>query len=115
MNRFKRRALARWVMAAAYGVCASSAMPVMAGAAAGNLKVEWRVVSSVQAQSSQAGIGGGGVSVSTSDLNQRQDSIHSWLVLNGSRARLYVGRTVPQPTWQFAFSPSHGGTGGGQV
>ena len=80
-----------------------------------NLKVEWRVVSSAQAQASQAGIGGGGVSVSTSDLNQRQDSIHSLLVLNGSRARLYVGRTVPQTTWQFAFSPTNGGTGGGQV
>jgi len=112
---FKRRAMARWMMAAAWGVCASSAMPVMAGTAAGNLKVEWRVVSSAQAQASQAGGNRGGWSASTSDMNQRQDSIHSLLVLNGSRARLYVGRTVPQTTWQFAFSPSNGGTGGGQV
>lgn len=115
MNMFKRRALARWMLAAVWAGCAAGVAPVMAGPAPGNLKVEWRVVSSAQAQARQAGVGSGGVSVSTSDMNQRQDSIHSLLVLNGSRARLYVGRTVPQTTWQFAFSPSNGGTGGGQV
>lgn len=80
--------------------------PAHAGGASapGNLRVEWRVVSSAQARERQAAVEAGGVRLSTLDAREQQDTVHSLLVLNGGKARLYAGRTVQQTTWQFLFS-----------
>lgn len=72
--------------------------------APGNLRVEWRVVSAAQVRERQANLAAGGVRLSTLDSGEQQDAVHSLLVLNGGKARLYAGRTVPQTTWQFLYS-----------
>lgn len=84
-----------------------------AGASAsGNLRVEWRVVSSAQARERQAALSSGGMRLSTLDSSGQQDVVHSLLVLNGGKARLYAGRTVSQTMWQFLFSaPGANGAG----
>jgi hypothetical protein len=112
MTMFKRRAVAQWMLVTGWVGCLGMLVPAHAGPASGNLLVEWRVVSSAQAQQRQTGIARGGMVVSTTDMGQRQDSVHSVLVLNGGRARLYAGRTVPQTTWQFLYSGSASGPGG---
>ena len=109
MNMFKRRALAQWMLKLGAALLALASCVLWAASPVpANLRVEWRVVSSSQARSqaeSQAArTDAGGVSVSSADMAQRQDSIHSVQVLNGSQARVYVGRTVPQTTWQFLYS-----------
>ena len=97
-----------WLGLVAGGLLAALAVsaPAFAGGApvAGNLRVEWRVVSSAQARERQAGLEAGGVRLSTLDAREQQDTVHSLLVLNGGKARLYAGRTVQQTTWQFLFS-----------
>ena len=123
MNKFKRRALAPRMLK--LGATLLALAPCVLWAASpvpANLRVEWRVVSSSQARSqaeSQAARSdAGGVSVSSAGMAQRQDSIHSVQVLNGSQARVYVGRTVPQTTWQFLYSgaaASNGANGSAQL
>lgn len=98
MKPLNRRVCLLWLVAV------SAASGAWAGGAPGNLLVEWRVVSSARAQERQAGVEPGGIRLSTTDTQQGQEAVHSLLVLNGGRARLYVGRTVPQTNWQFLFS-----------
>lgn len=97
-----------WLAHATGGLLAALAIsaPAHAGGApaSGNLRVEWRVVSSAQARERQAGLEAGGVRLSTLDAREQQNTVHSLLVLNGGKARLYAGRTVQQTTWQFLFS-----------
>ncbi|HET8871378.1 MAG TPA: hypothetical protein VFM48_13110 [Aquabacterium sp.] len=120
MNRCTRRAWARIGVCGALGLLATFAH---AGGAGTNLLVEWRVVSSGSGQTQGVGVRAGGIQLSTQDVSQRQDSVHSLMVLNGGRARLYVGQSVPQTNWQFIFSapgaagvnPSASTTGGQQA
>ena len=78
-----------------------------ASAPAGNLLVEWRLVSASQARALQAG-----TTLSTTDIRDQQQAVQRLWVLNGGRAKLYVGRSVPLTTWQIiAASPT--GTSGG--
>ncbi|HET8693596.1 MAG: hypothetical protein KGI91_05665 [Burkholderiales bacterium] len=108
MNRCTRRAWAQMGIGCTLGLLAGLAQ---AGGAT-NLMVEWRVVASASGQAQRAGVTAGGVQLSTQDVSQRQDSVHSLTVLNGGRARLYVGQSVPQTNWQFIFSvPTVGASG----
>ncbi|MGE5452131.1 MAG: hypothetical protein ACM3VZ_09860 [Acidobacteriota bacterium] len=72
--------------------------------APGNLRIEWRVLSSAQAREQQAAMNVHGMRLSTQDSRQQDDAVHTLLVLNGGRASLYTGRSVPQTSWQLLLS-----------
>lgn len=101
----RRMAGLGWVTGALFAALVCH-VPAHAGgaSAASNLRVEWRVVSSAQARERQASLEAGGVRLSTLDAREQQNTVHSLLVLNGGKARLYAGRTVQQTSWQFLFS-----------
>lgn len=96
-------ALACWVWGG-WGL----AGPAHAGKAPGNLQVEWRVVSSAQARERTLGVQSGGIHLSTRDAREQDETVHSLLVMNGGRAHLYVGRSVPVTTWQMLLGTSVG-------
>lgn len=92
----------------------AAALPVVAAPPLVNVGVEWRVVSASELRERQARVlGAGGVALSTQDASRQADAVHSLTVLNGGKARLYVGQSVPQTTWQFLFSAPGNSTGGG--
>lgn len=94
-----------------------------------NLLVSWRVVSSVDAQESRAGVrqgglvidsrkgvmgvgGQGGVELSTRQLARDQQTHQQILVLNGRKARLDLRQQRPITQWQWVAQLGTGGTGG---
>lgn len=91
-----------------------------------NLLVSWRVVSSVDAQQSRAGvrqgglvidsrrgvIGQGGVELSTRQLQRDQQTHQQILVLNGRKARLDLRQQRPITQWQWVAQLGNGGYGG---
>ncbi len=96
-----------------------------------NLLVSWRVVSSVDAQQSRAGvrqgglvidsrrgvIGQGGVELSTRQLQRDQQTHQQILVLNGRKARLDLRQQRPITQWQWVAQLGNGqgnGQGSGQ-
>ena len=90
----------------------AAALPVVAAPPLVNVGVEWRVVSASELRERQARVlGAGGVALSTQDASRQADAVHSLTVLNGGKARLYVGQSVPQTTWQFLFSAPGNSTG----
>lgn len=119
-----RRGLGRAVglaMACALGLqMASAQVP------ARNLLVSWRVVSSVDAQQSRAGvrqgglvidsrrgvIGQGGVELSTRQLERDQQTHQQILVLNGRKARLDLRQQRPITQWQWVAQLGTAGQGG---
>jgi hypothetical protein len=86
-----------------------------------NLLIEWRMNEQGQVQRSQQGvrtgqvivdshggvIGRTSIGISTVQTESRSDTVQQVQVLNGGRARLYVGRSQPYTVWQWA-----GGYGG---
>lgn len=95
-----------------------------------NLLVSWRVVSSVDAQQSGAGLrqgglvidsrrgvsGQAGVELSTRQLARDQQSHQQILVLNGRKARLDLRQQRPITQWQWVAqlgTGASGSTGGG--
>lgn len=92
-----------------------------------NLLVSWRVVSSVDAQQSRAGVrqgglvidsrrgvmgGQGGVELSTRQLERDQQTHQQILVLNGRKARLDLRQQRPITQWQWVAQLGSGGQGG---
>jgi hypothetical protein len=88
-----------------------------------NLLVEWRTSGQGQSQQREQGIRTGqiivdsrGVVIGRSSIGlgsvqteSRSDSVQQVQVLNGGRARLYVGRSAPYSVWQWAGSHADGG------
>jgi hypothetical protein len=74
-----------------------------------NLVVSWRVVEAGQART--VGRGAGGYTVSTGTLGGEALTEQQVVVLNGGRARLFVGRTQPYTVWQWAWNGSAGQAG----
>lgn len=84
-----------------------------------NLLIEWRVEGQLSQQRSQAGlqrgrvvidsrhgvIGQVGLSHGTVQTDADSGSVQQVRVLNGGRARLYMGRTLSVTRWQWAWSP----------
>lgn len=94
-----------------------------------NLLVSWRVVSSVDAQQSRAGVrqgglvidsrkgvighgGQGGVALSTRQLERDQQVHQQILVLNGRKARLDLRQQRPITQWQWVAQLGTAGQGG---
>ena len=85
-----------------------------------NLLVEWRVGGQGASTQRQAGIevgrviidsrrgviGQAGITAGTVRTESQGSSVQQVMVLNGGRARLYMGRTQSVTAWQFAFSPT---------
>ena len=85
-----------------------------------NLLVEWRVGGEGASTQRQAGIevgrviidsrrgviGQAGITAGTVRTESQGSSVQQVMVLNGGRARLYMGRTQSVTAWQFAFSPT---------
>ncbi|MFT3857550.1 MAG: hypothetical protein QM742_08660 [Aquabacterium sp.] len=125
------------------GLPGAYAGPAEEGLPARNLLVEWRVNGLSQAQKQQAGIRSGqiivdsrgqivgrtGIGVSRIETENSTDSVQQVQVINGGRARLFVGETQPHLLWQWAWvdataggpagrgslgviGPSGGGVGG---
>jgi len=90
-----------------------------------NLLVEWRVGGEGASTQRQAGIevgrviidsrrgviGQAGITAGTVRTESRGSSVQQVMVLNGGRARLYIGRSQSVTAWQFAFSPTAGQQG----
>lgn len=92
-----------------------------------NLLVEWRVSGQGRSEQRQAGvemgrividsrrgvIGRAGISAGTLRTDTEGNTVQQVMVLNGGRARLFVGRTQSVTTWQWAYSPyaAQGGQG----
>lgn len=84
-----------------------------------NLLVEWRVSGQGLSEQRAAGIevgrviidsrrgviGQAGVTASTVRTDTQGSSVQQVMVLNGGRARLYMGRTQSVTAWQFVYSP----------
>ncbi len=85
-----------------------------------NLLVEWRVGGESASTQRQAGIevgrviidsrrgviGQAGITAGTVRTESQGSSVQQVMVLNGGRARLYMGRSQSVTGWQFAFSPT---------
>lgn len=85
-----------------------------------NLLVEWRVGGQGASTQRQAGIevgrviidsrrgviGQAGLTAGTVRTESQGSSVQQVMVLNGGRARLYMGRTQSVTAWQLAFSPT---------
>lgn len=95
-----------------------------------NLLVEWRVSGQGRGEQRQAGvemgrividsrrgvIGRAGISAGTLRTETEGNTVQQVMVLNGGRARLFVGRTQSVTTWQWAYSPyAAQGNQGGQT
>lgn len=96
-----------------------------------NLLVEWRMSGQGQTQRGNVGIrtgqiivdsrGGvvGRTSIGTETVRteSQQDSVQQVSVLNGGRARLYVGKSQPYTVWQWAWTgaATAGGSLGGSL
>lgn len=117
----------RSLLALAAGMALAWSAPAWAQLPARNLLVSWRVVSSVDAQQSRAGlrqgglvidsrrgvIGQGGVELSTRQLERDQQTHQQILVLNGRKARLDLRQQRPITQWQWVAQLGNGGFGGG--
>jgi len=96
-----------------------------------NLLIEWRTSGQGQTQQRDQGIRSGqiivdsrggvigrtSIGMSTVQTDSQSDTVQQVQVLNGGRARLFVGRTVSHTVWQWAWTGSGnpgsaGGTGG---
>lgn len=90
-----------------------------------NLLVEWRVSGSEQGTQRAAGLQRGRIVIDSrggvmagaqgawqsTQTENRRDSVQQVQVLNGGRARLYVGQTQPYTTWIWAWQGDNGSTG----
>ena len=88
-----------------------------------NLLVEWRVSGEGRTELRQGGIevgrviidsrrgviSQGNVGVGTVRTESGGSSVQQLMVLNGGRARLFMGRSQSLTAWQFAYSPQAGG------
>ena len=84
-----------------------------------NLVVEWRIEGQGQTRDSGAGVrqgrviidsqrgvvAQGDVRVGTWQTESQTRSVQQVQVLNGGRARLFVGRSQPYTVWQWAYAP----------
>ena len=84
-----------------------------------NLLVEWRVGGQGASTQRQAGIevgrvvidsrrgviGQAGITAGTVRTESQGSSVQQVMVLNGGRARLYMGRSQSVTAWQFVFNP----------
>jgi len=93
-----------------------------------NLLIEWRTSGQGQTQQRDQGIRSGqiivdsrggvigrtSIGMSTVQTDSQSDTVQQVQVLNGGRARLFVGRTVSHTVWQWAWTGSgnQGGMGG---
>lgn len=89
-----------------------------------NLLIEWRSQGSGLSQDSRAGLRQGRITVDsrgaavggawqagTVQTESRQDGVQQVQVLNGGRARLYIGQSQPYTVWQWAGAlPGAGGS-----
>lgn len=85
-----------------------------------NLLVEWRVSGQGLGEQRQAGIevgrvvidsrrgviGQAGITAGTVRTETQGSSVQQVMVLNGGRARLYMGRTQSVTAWQFVYAPN---------
>lgn len=88
-----------------------------------NLVVEWRIEGQGQMRDSGAGVRQGRVIIDsqrgvvvqgdvragTWQTESQTRSVQQVQVLNGGRARLYVGRSQPYTVWQWAYAPAQRG------
>lgn len=88
-----------------------------------NLVVEWRVSGSQDLRSRQSGVqqgrviidsrrgvvGGGTITYSSRQSESDTQDVQQVMVLNGGRARLFVGRSQQVTTWQWAWGPGFQG------
>lgn len=88
-----------------------------------NLLVEWRVSGQGASQRSQTGIRTGqiivdsqghvvgrtGIGLESYQTESSSDTTQQVQVLNGAKARLFVGRSQPYTVWQWAWSGASGG------
>jgi hypothetical protein len=127
----RRRGLG-WALAAFAGACIGGA--VWAGPQDGlpvrNLLVEWRVNGMSQSQRQDQGVRSGqilvdsrgniigrtGIGLSSSQTEGSRNALQQVQVINGGRARLFVGQTQPHLVWQWAWTDSPlAGAGGGML
>lgn len=107
----------------------AQAGPGASGLPQRNLLVEWRLTGQDQVQGREQGvragqviidsrggvIGRASVGLGTVQTERRQSTLQQVQVLNGGRARLYVGRTQPYTVWQWAMPVGAAGGSLGQV
>lgn len=130
---WRRRATAR-----ALAMVAAMATMAMGGAGsawagprdglpARNLLIEWRTNGQGSSQERQVGVqtgriiidsrrgvvGRAGIQAGTLQTESDSDTVQQVMVLNGGRARLFMGRTQAVTTWQWAWAPQGGATGSG--
>lgn len=88
-----------------------------------NLVVEWRVSGSQDLRSRQSGVqqgrviidsrrgvvGGGTITYGSRQSESDTQDVQQVMVLNGGRARLFVGRSQQVTTWQWAWGPGFQG------
>lgn len=123
-SRALNRALAALLMAAAGQ--AALAAPKEADLPARNLVVEWRLNGMNQAQRQQLGVRTGqiivdsrgnivgrtGIGLSSTETERRVASVQQVQVINGGRARLFVGETQSHLVWQWAWMDASGSSDG---
>lgn len=111
---------ALWAAPSAWAQSGAGALPQR------NLVVEWRVNQQGQARDSQTGvqrgriivdsrrgvIGGADVTLGTVQTESQSQAVQQVRVLNGGRARLYVGQSQPQTVWQWVVQPGSFGQAG---
>lgn len=92
-----------------------------------NLLIEWRMSGQGQTNQRQQGvqsgqiildsrggvIGRSNIGVGSVQTDSQSDSVQQVQVLNGGRARVFVGRSQSYTTWQWAFSTTAGSSLGG--
>lgn len=92
-----------------------------------NLLIEWRINGQTQGQQRYLGvqngqvildssgrvIGRSSVGLGTIQTENQSDDVQEVQVLNGGRARLYVGHTQPYSVWQWAWTGANAAAGNG--
>jgi hypothetical protein len=95
-----------------------------------NLLIEWRISGQTQGQQRNLGvqtgqvildsngrvIGRSSIGMGTIQTDDQSDDVQEVQVLNGGKARLYIGHTQPYSVWQWAWTganaaPNNGGLG----
>lgn len=120
----RARAAAAVLWGLGLGLGAGTGAAAEASLPARNLLIEWRVTGMTQSQKTQQGIRSGqliidsrgqiigrtGIGASRTETESRAQATQQVQVINGGRARLFVGQTQPHLVWQWAWVD--GGRGG---
>lgn len=108
-----------WLVACVLGLSGMAHAGPRDGLPQRNLLVEWRVGGQGASTQRQAGIevgrviidsrrgviGQAGITAGTVRTESQGSSVQQVMVLNGGRARLYMGRSQSVTAWQLVFSP----------